>query len=106
MQSRNDSKGVTMRSYLDDDGQPIEKVLNWDRRLDRGMDELIGIVRGVLADGALVIQEARFLLDWLNRNEPVRRDFFGKCLYDSLRKALDDDELSAEEEDALIGILL
>jgi NAD-dependent DNA ligase len=95
-----------MRSDLDDDGQPEEKAFNWDRRLDRGMDELIGIARGVLADGLFVIQEARFLFDWLKRNEPVRREFFGKTIYDSLQRALDDDELSAEEEDALIGLLL
>ena len=37
------------------------------------MDELVGLVRGILADGALVIEEAQFLLDWLERNEPVRR---------------------------------
>lgn len=95
-----------MDSYLDEDGQPLESAYNWDRRLDRGMDELIGIARGVLADGALVIQEARFMLDWLNRNEPVRRDFFGRFLHDALTCALADGELSAEEEDALIGMLL
>lgn len=70
------------------------------------MDELIGIARGVLADGSLVVQEARFLFDWLKRNEPVRRDFFGKTIYDSLQKALEDNELSAEEDDGLIGMLL
>lgn len=95
-----------MRFDLDDDGQPANQAFNWDRRLDRGMDELIGIARGVLADGCLVIQEARFLCDWLRRNEPVRRDFFGKTIYETLQKALEDNELSAEEEDALIGMLL
>jgi NAD-dependent DNA ligase len=95
-----------MRADLDDDGQPNNQAFNWDRRLDRGMDELIGIARGVLADGCLVVQEARFLFDWLKRNEPVRRDFFGKTIYDALQKSLEDNELSAEEEDALIGMLL
>jgi NAD-dependent DNA ligase len=95
-----------VRFDLDDDGQPTNQAYNWDRRLDRGMDELIGITRGVLADGSLVVQEARFLFDWLTRNEPVRQDFFGKTIYEALRKALADDELSAEEEDALIEILL
>ena len=70
------------------------------------MDELIGIARGVLADGNFVIEEAHFLLDWLERNEPVRRNFFGKVLYDSLREALADDEMTAEEEDILVGLLL
>jgi NAD-dependent DNA ligase len=95
-----------MRDDLSDDGQPLNEVFNWDRRLDRGMDELIGIARGVLADGAFVVQEAQFLFDWLTRNEPVRRDYFGKFIYDALGHALADDELSAEEEDALVSILL
>src|SRR5258708_2121395 len=70
------------------------------------MDELIGIVRGVLADGVLVVEEARFLIDWLNRNEPVRRSFFGKKLYDALYRALADGVLDADEEDVLVGLLL
>jgi NAD-dependent DNA ligase len=95
-----------MDSELDYDGQPASEAFNWDRRLDRGMDELIGIARGVLADGNFVIEEASFLLNWLERNEPVRRNFFGKVLYDALSEALADDEMSAEEEDILAGLLL
>jgi NAD-dependent DNA ligase len=95
-----------MREELDPHGQPSSQAFNWDRRLDRGMDELVGVARGVLADGNFVIEEARFLLDWLYRNEPVRRDFFGKVLFDALREALSDDEMSAEEEDILVGLLL
>ena len=95
-----------MDSDLDCEGQPLEKAFNWDRRLDRGMDELIGIARGVLADGKFVVEEARFLLDWLNRNDPVRRNYFGKVLYDALKDALEDDEMTAEEEDILVGLLL
>ncbi len=95
-----------MREELDADGQPLTKAFNWDRRLDRGMDELIGVARGVLADGNFVIEEARYLLDWLKRNEPVRCNFFGKVLFDALRDALADDEMTAEEEDILVGLLL
>src|SRR3954463_2521073 len=95
-----------MRKDLDHDGQPLREAFNWDRRLDRGMDELIGISRGVLADGVLVLDEARFLLDWLERNEPVRRGFFGKVLYEALAEALEDHVLTADEEDILVGLLL
>jgi NAD-dependent DNA ligase len=93
-------------SDFDGDGQPRDRGFNWDRRLDRGMDEFIGLARGVLADGAFVVEEARYLYDWLLRNEPVRIDYFGKAIFGTLEKALTDDELSAEEEDALVGLLL
>jgi NAD-dependent DNA ligase len=88
------------------DGQLVNEGFNWDRRLDRGMDELVGIVRGVLADGVLVIEEVQFLLDWLERNEPVRKDFFGRTLYDALRGVLADDVMDADEEDMLVELLL
>ena len=70
------------------------------------MDELVGIVRGVLADGVLVIQEAKFLCDWLERNEPVRLHYFGNRLHKQLRQALEDGSLNAEEEDSLVNVLL
>jgi hypothetical protein len=54
----------------------------------------------------LVIQEVRFMLDWLNRNEPVRRDFAGKQLYAALSRALADDVMDAHEEDELVDLLL
>jgi NAD-dependent DNA ligase len=95
-----------MDAELDSDGQPVARAFNWDRRLDRGMDELIGVARGVLADGFLVTVEAEFLLDWLERNEPVRRDFFGKALYEALRPALADGVMDAAEEDLLVELLL
>jgi len=39
-------------------------------RHDRDVDELIGLCRGVLADGAVNSLEGQFLLGWLER----RRD--------------------------------
>jgi NAD-dependent DNA ligase len=91
---------------LDWDGQPWTQAFNWDRRLDRGMDELVGLARGVLADGALVIEEARFMLQWLGRNKPVRTDYFGRSLHRALCQALADNVMDAEEEDTLVDLLL
>jgi len=53
-----------MLDQLDRDGQSLTQAFNWDRHLDRGMNELIGITRGVLVDGSFVIDEAKSLLDW------------------------------------------
>src|SRR5690606_8944761 len=82
------------------------QALNWERRLDRGMDELIGLSRGILADGLIVREEAVYMLDWLRRNEPVRNDYSGKILYEALSAMLADDQLDAEEEDRLVELLL
>src|SRR5689334_13402297 len=95
-----------MKEQLNDDAQPSNQAFNWNRRLDRGMDELIGIARGVLADGCLVLEEVRFMRDWLRRNEPLTFDFFGRKLLDAFDQVLADDVMSAEEEDWLVGLLL
>lgn len=42
---------------------------------DRAADELVGLCRGVLADGAVSSQEARFLLDWCERNAHLGSDY-------------------------------
>lgn len=95
-----------MSDNLDDDGQPRTQAFNWQRRMDSGTDELIGICRGVLADGVLVEEEAKYLFDWLRRNQPVRETFAGQRLFDSLTVTFADQTMSAEEEDLLVDTLL
>jgi hypothetical protein len=95
-----------MGDALNKHGQPLGEGFNWDRRLDRGMDELVGLARGVLADGVLVVEEARFILDWLERNEPVRRNYYGRTIYEALRNVLADGVMDADEEDVLVDLLL
>jgi hypothetical protein len=98
--------GGNMAAECDNHGQPLHESLNWSLRRDRGTDELIGLCRGVLADGMLVIHEARYVLEWLDRNEPVRVTFAGKHLHDALSAALLDSQMDAEEEDRLVDVLL
>lgn len=75
------------------------------RRKDRATDELIGICRGVLADGSANINEARFLLDWIDRHvEFVDQEPF-RSIYARLADALEDGVLDATEEAALIDVL-
>ena len=90
---------------LDEDGQPPIQF-GWDRLQDSRTDELIGLCRGILADGALVLPEARYLHRWLKNNRPILYTPHGRKLYESLDLALHDGELSHEEEDGLIDLLL
>ena len=95
-----------MNDDLDKDNQPNETAYNWNRLKDSRMDELIGICRGILADGAVVIEEARFLLDWLSRNKPVRHSLAGKMLHKLLTQVLADDKLTADEESLVVEMLV
>lgn len=56
---------------LDPNGQPWVRGYNASRRLDRDIHELLGLLRGVTAGGALTEDGAREVANWINRNEEV-----------------------------------
>jgi len=95
-----------MSDELNQDGQPIPQGYNWQRIKDSRMDELIGICRGILADGVVVIEEARFLLDWLTRNKQVRHSLPGQLLEELLVRVLADGKLSPSEEEQVVEMLV
>src|SRR2546423_1824980 len=95
-----------MSDQLDPNGQPFELSFNWKRLRDSRTDELVGICRGILADGVLVQQEAEYLLDWLHRNPPVRKSFVGRELEAGLTAALSEGLLSPDQEEKVVDLLL
>jgi len=76
------------------------------RRQDRTTDELVGICRGLLADGHVSQQEAEFLKGWIERTS----EFVGsypfshiyKVLSDILKDGFIDADESADLHDTLI----
>lgn len=80
--------------------------MTYHRRRDRGVDELIGICRGFLADGAIVKQEADFLLDWVERHAEFRDEFPFNVLYQRLHDALSDGVLDSDEEADLLDCIV
>ena len=50
--------------YLDPDGQPFDLLVNLNRRTDRNHDELIGMIRGIVADGIVHPKEVELLANW------------------------------------------
>lgn len=59
-------------------------AITHDRRSERTTDELIGICRGILADGAVSRPEAAFLSGWIERNS----DFVDTFPFNHLWKCL------------------
>lgn len=76
------------------------------RRQDRDTDELIGICRGILADGAVVIEEAEYLHKWLADNHAHADQWPYNVLYPRLTEMLEDGVLDTDEEKELIDLLL
>lgn len=79
--------------------------LNRVRIKDRSIDELIGICKGILFDGAVSTGEAEHLLTWLQANPIVANDWFGRELYNRLVEYLADGVIDGDEEAHLIDML-
>lgn len=93
-------------SLLNPHGQPVTRRLALARNADRDASELIGLARGVLADGAINQSEAEYLLRWLEERPGSLSVWPFSVLFVRLRVALEDNLLDAQEEADLMGLLL
>lgn len=80
--------------------------LSMARLNTRDLDEMIGLCRGVLADGVVNLAEAIFILQWLEDHPDIVRSWPASVLYEALDAMLEDGQLHPNEEQALLGILV
>jgi NAD-dependent DNA ligase len=76
------------------------------RLIDRGLDEFIGICKGLVFDGVVNYDEARNLLVWLQNNRAVAEKWPAVELYDKLRIMLRKGALSSDDEGELLSYLV
>lgn len=69
------------------------------------MDTLIGLYKGVLADGVVSQEEAEFLQNWLESNAHVANTFPGSRIYQRIVGYLADGQLDQEEKCELLELL-
>ena len=89
----------------DEHGQPCNRFYNRARVTDRTIDELIGICKGVIADGAVTTEEARFLAQWMAANRESAAQWPAKILYHRLSEMLVDQTLDPAEQAELLELL-
>lgn len=86
------------------DRAPVAAI-SQNRREDRAANELVGICRGLLADGHVCQQEAEFLKDWIERNAAFVGEYpfapIYRVLSDILQDGYIDDDESADLHDTL-----
>lgn len=78
------------------DEQTLNRV-NSDRLQSRQVDELVGLARGLIADGSINSAEVHFLEKWLVTNLSVSRQPLIATLYDRVRDILSDGVADPEE---------
>lgn len=87
------------------DGQPINLLFARSRLVDRNIDELIGICKGVIYDGVVEKQEADMLLQWLETNRHAANKWPANILYERISTMLEDDILDSAEQSELLELL-
>jgi NAD-dependent DNA ligase len=76
------------------------------RRRSVEIAELVGVCKGVLADGVVNLSEAFFILEWLDMRPAVQKLWPADVLYESLSAALEDGRLSEQQELELLELLV
>ena len=102
----NDALAGSNREPRDEDGQPVVSQYRNQAVQGRQIDELIGLVKGVLADGTICQQEVEFLLRWLESNRSVIDVWPANVLYRRIDSALADGHMDADEEAEIMALLL
>lgn len=93
------------KKKLNAHGQPYTGF-NAAMREGRNIDELIGICKGIVCDGAILNEEADFLLQWLDKNREIAEEWPASALYDRVKRALFDGVIDEDEEKELLETLL
>ena len=78
---------------------------NAQRIQDRLIDELIGVCRGIIADGVIDESEAIFLGQWIESHREVAETWPANIVYARVTEMLRDGVLSKEEEVDLLTTL-
>jgi hypothetical protein len=89
---------------FDSYGQP-HQYFNAGRRADRDLSEMLGLVKGVLADGVVTDDEAFFLRDWMEAHPDVVSAWPGSVLCRRLRMIFEDGVVTDAERDDLSELL-
>lgn len=82
---------------LDEHGQPRNRAFNSHRNLLKGVESLLGLCRGFLADHYLSDEEITFLDTWLKDNYEITTAWPGNVIGERVREVLQDGVITEEE---------
>ncbi|MCE5270803.1 BRCT domain-containing protein [bacterium] len=89
---------------LDDQNQPPAQI-NAARVGDRTADELLGICKGLMADGVINQQEALYLKTWLTSNREYTDSWVVRRIDSRVSQMLEDGKLDSSESKELFRLL-
>jgi hypothetical protein len=87
------------------EGDEFYNRVGADRVTSRQIDELIGVARGLVADGQINQPEVEFLQKWLAANAIISDQPVVRVLYRRINQMLADNVLDEEEKIELLDTL-
>jgi len=93
------------RDAYDEHGQPSNPVYHAARRTLRDASELLGIAKGMLADGIVNDEEASFVAQHVSAHPDIEDDPVLRLLAQRVRQIFADGRIDEEEREELKGLL-
>jgi NAD-dependent DNA ligase len=100
-----DEEPFSEQAGRDGHGQPRNRLYNRARLTDRNIDELLGLCKGIIADGVVSIEEARSLAHWMEANRETANQWPASVLYTRIHAMLADGILDPAEQTELFDLL-
>lgn len=97
-------RSVQRDPQLDEHGQP-NQWFNLSRRIDRSVHELLGLAKGIVADGRVSTDETQLLRTWMAVNAEAASAWPGNVLADRLDRIFADGHADETEREDLRRLL-
>lgn len=88
---------------------PVNRAVNARARSERDISELLGLAKGVLADGVVNVREAEYLRDWAGNHPDAIVKWPVSIIYSRLQTIFSDGRVDDEERQdlqELLGLLV
>lgn len=95
-----------IRHHLDQNGQPSVAAFRQDAVAERQIDEFIGLIKGITADGTIHRGQIEFLLAWLETNRAASAVWPASTIQARLVASLSSGCLDEVSERAILDLLL
>jgi NAD-dependent DNA ligase len=89
---------------IDEHSQP-HALVNLSRRIDRSINELLGLTKGIIADGSVSVAESDTLRAWINANPEAAAAWPGNVLAERVARIYNDGRVDDVEREELRCLL-
>jgi BRCA1 C Terminus (BRCT) domain/GYF domain 2 len=86
-------------------GPQYRTARDYSRLTDRDIDELLGVCKGVIADGTVNLHELKYIYQWLVGHPTLENTWPCEALANRIKQVTDDDVLTKTEADEMVDFI-